>query len=258
MKIQNVSAGVFQSFYANRQKYKENLKLSEEKNKILNEKKESKTKKIVAIASIMGAIAPVIVSNTIKGRGNVLIDTFKSNSSKMKDKFKSFYNMFEIESFPEILASSLGGILGATTAGVMTEKNPENRKAKYKEGVFEFLNNITPTVFVAGLQTFADKTGKMQSAPAKAAIIASSVAGGMFVANKSSNKINEKFFCEENKKPEKRKFHLKDCLVHTDDILSLLVLAKIPLAKKIQADKFLPLLYAKAGYEAGIKKEDNN
>lgn len=54
MKIQNVSAGVFQSFYANRQKYKENLKLSEEKNKILNEKKESKTKKIVAIASIMG------------------------------------------------------------------------------------------------------------------------------------------------------------------------------------------------------------
>ena len=84
----------------------------------------------------MGAIAPVIVSNTIKGRGNVLIDTFKSNSSKMKDKFKSFYNMFEIESFPEILASSLGGILGATTAGVMTEKNPENRKAKYKEGVF--------------------------------------------------------------------------------------------------------------------------
>lgn len=257
MQIPQVSAGVFQSFYANRQNYKENLKLTENKLQNTKKEKEAKTKKIIALASLAGAIIPVVGANLIKGRGNILVDTFKNNSSTIKDKLKSTYNMFEIESFPEILASSLGGILGAVSAGVLADKNPENKQAKYKEGVFELLNNITPTVFVAGLQAISDKTGKMKSAPAKAAIIAGSVAGGMFVANKTSNKINDTFFKNGEEKCEKRKFHLKDCLVHTDDILSLLVLAKIPLAKKIQADKILPLLYAKAGYEAGIAKKEN-
>lgn len=257
MKINYNRGGIFQSFDANRQRYEENLKSSasfKQENDIFIKQKKRETKKAIAKAALFGAIAPVVFANVLKGRGKILTDTMKNSASALKDKAKAVYNMFEIESYTDMLLSTTGAIVGGTAAGIIKDKNPENREEKYREGIFEFLNNMTPTTLVAIGETYSQKTGKFTSAPAKAALIAGSVAGGMFIANKTSNKINEKLFDKNNsehKKHHKRNFKPTDCLVHMDDILGLLVLAKIPLAKKMQADKFLPLLYAKAGFEAG-------
>ena len=54
-----------------------------------------------------------------------------------------------------------------------------------------------------------------------------------------------------------RKFHPKDFLVHADDMVEMLVLLKIPFAKQLHIDKLLALIYAKCGYETGIKDTDN-
>lgn len=55
MQIPQVSAGVFQSFYANRQNYKENLKLSENKLQNTKKEKEAKTKKNNSLSFTCGS-----------------------------------------------------------------------------------------------------------------------------------------------------------------------------------------------------------
>lgn len=265
MEINHMRGGAFQSFYVNRQEYEEKLKSSASTNTTLEKdtferrsRHRAKAKKMIATAAILGGILPVVASNVMKGRFQVATEAVKDPLLKAKDKFKAVYNMFEIENFGEILASTTGAIMGGVASGVLLDKNPENREEKYREGIFEFLNNMTPTTLVAAGEYYSRKTGKFTSAPARAALIAGSVASGMFIANKTSNKINEKIFDKDKKeeKHNKRNFKPQDCLVHMDDILGLLVLAKIPLAKVIQADKILPFLYAKSGYEAGVMQKD--
>ena len=48
-----------------------------------------------------------------------------------------------------------------------------------------------------------------------------------------------------------RKFKPLGCLVHVDDLINLAVLTKIPFANNLQVDKLLPIIYARAGFEAG-------
>lgn len=267
MEINHIKGGAFQSFYVNRQEYEEKLKSSASINTTLEKDRfekrnhhKAKAKKMIATAALLGGILPVVASNVMKGRFQIMSEALKDPLMKAKDKFKAVYNMFEIENFGEILASTTGAIAGGVASGVFLDKNPENREEKYREGVFEFLNNMTPTTLVAAGEYYSRKTGKFTSAPARAALIAGSVASGMFIANKTSNKINEKIFDKDKDKKEekhcKRNFKPQDCLVHMDDILGLLVLAKIPLAKVIQADKILPFLYAKSGYEAGVMQKN--
>ena len=285
MKINYVSGGEFQSFYANRQCLENKVKISAsgsskediKKNKKLNE---DKTKKAVVTASFFGAVVPVVISNILKGKGGALLDTLK-NSSSVKNKLKAGIDMFEIKDFGQILASTSGGIAGGITAGVITDKNPNNREPKYREGIFEFLNNMIPTSFVALGEHFIENYEEKLKSAAKtipeadknkikimrAALIAVSVAGGMFIANKTSNKINEDIFDKnkeendnETKIKRERKFKIQDCFVHLDDLIGLFVLSKSPalnkIATSIQMDKILPFLYAKSGYEAGISRDE--
>lgn len=265
MQVQIQTGGAFQPFEKAKQQYYENLKLSENfksENDVFEKKqssKNSKNKPLMAALSLAGAILPVVAINLAKGKGGALLNTFKNTASTGKDKFKAVYNMFEMEKYTDLLASTTGAIMGGIIGGIKGDKNPDNKKEKYKEGVFEFLNNMIPTTFVALGETISEKTGRFKSTPAKAGIIIGSVAGGMFIANKVSNKINEKTFDKKEDEKPKRNFKIGDCFVHTDDILGLLVLAKIPLAKTIHADKILPLLYARSGYEVATaeKKEKN-
>ena len=216
----------------------------------------------IAACAFLGAIVPVVILNSFKkGRMNDLISSFKNNLP-FRDKFKNIWKMFEIENYFQILATTTGGVFGGLLGGLKFAKNKEDKEAKYKESIFEFLNSMTPTTLVAlGLKTL-EKNGKSKSIPLEAGIILSSVAGGMFIANKASNKINELIFDKNKKKEDKdtRNFKPTDCLVHVDDILNLAVLAKIPYANKLQVDKLLPLIYARTGYEVGNakKKKSNN
>ncbi len=275
MIINKLHGGEFQSFYANKQQLEEKLKTRPESNNNIRKNNESGTKKAVAAASLAGAVIPVVALNLAKGRGGRLMADIQNSGLSIKNKLKSGFDLIKIENYGEILASTLGGIICGTAAGVATDKNPENREAKYKEGIFEFLNNMTPTTLVATGEYFIGKhEDKLKSTSenigqkgtmkfARAALVISSVVCGMFMANKSSNKINENYF-DKNKKEEektKRKFKVQDCFVHLDDLIGLFVLSKSPALKavneKIPMDKILPFLYAKSGYEAGSAKNQN-
>lgn len=209
----------------------------------------------IALGAFVGAVAPVVLLNSLKkGKVSNLIGAFK-NKMPIKDKFKAVWNMFEIENYKQILATTTGGVAGGFLEGLKYSKTKEEKEAKCKEGIFEFLNNMTPTTLVAMGVEYSKKTGKMKSVPAKAALILGSVVGGMFIANKASNKINQKIFDKNKPEKEKREFKPVDCLVHVDDLLNLAVLIKIPLANKLQVDKLLPFIYARSGYEVAMAKE---
>lgn len=246
MKITSTSSEVFQNFYDKGESYKA-------LNKTPPKSDEHFKGKVIA-ASFIGAVVPVIAINLIKGRGGVLVDTFKKNSNAgIKEKLKAVNNIFEIENYGQILATTAGALTGGFVSGLKFDKNKENREAKYKEGIFEFLNNMIPTTFVALGQTGLDKAGLKNNKAAKAALILSSVAGGMFAANKTSNKINKKAFNDKNH----RNFKISDCFVHVDDFINLLVLTRVPFAKHLNVDKLLPFIYAKTGYETGVKKKND-
>ena len=213
--------------------------------------KEQKTN--IVLCAFSCAVLPVIIINALKkGRVRDIINSFK-NKLPFQDKFKAIWKLFEIENYFEILSTITGGIAGGLFSGLKYAQNKEDKEAKYKEGIFEFLNTMIPTTLVAlGLKQ-AKKLKNGKSLPVQAGIILSSVIGGMFIANKASNKINEKIFDKDI-----RKFKPADCLVHIDDLVNLAVLAKIPFAKQLQVDKLLPIIYARAGYEVGVAKKDKS
>ena len=203
----------------------------------------------IALATFACAVTPVIALNVLKkGRLGALIDAFK-NKQPNKNKFKAVWNMFEIENYGQILATTTGGVFGGLIEGVKYSNTKKEKDAKYKEGIFEFLNNMTPTTLVALGSYYSKKTGKLNSIPAKTTLILGSVVGGMYMANKSSNIINQKIFDKNKPQKETRKFKPTDCLVHVDDLLNLAVLTKLPIANKLQIDKLLPFIYARSGCE---------
>ena len=222
-----------------------------------SKKIEPKDKAKIALCAFSAAVLPVIALNSFnKGYRTELINSFK-NKLPVKDKFKAILNMFKIENFSQIFATTTGGILGGLYSGLKEAKSKKDKEAKYKEGTFEFLNVMVPTVLVALLTKYSDKTGKLNSALGKAGIILTSVVGGMFIANKASNKINEKIFDKDKENKDIRHFKPADCLVHIDDLLNLAILTKIPFVNKFHLDKILPFIYARTGYEVGTAKSKN-
>jgi hypothetical protein len=77
------------------------------------------------------------------------------------------------------------------------------------------------------------------------------VGAGMPIAHESSNWLNKKI----DKNSHHREMKLKDYFIHIDDIIAVLVLAKIPFAKKIQVGRILPIIYGMLGYEVASKQE---
>ena len=212
----------------------------------------TKDKTKIAACAFCGAIIPVIILNALKkGRIDEIKNAFQNNLP-FKDKFKAIWNMLKIESYTEILGTTTGGIIGGFLGGLKYAKNEEDKKAKYKEGIFEFLNTMIPTTLVAAGLNYLKKIKKDKSIGLQAGIILGSVVGGMFIANKTSNKINEKIFDKDKEQKDIRNFKPADCLVHIDDLVNLAVLTKIPLASTLQVDKLLPIIYARTGYEVGV------
>ena len=67
-----------------------------------------------------------------------------------------------------------------------------------------------------------------------------------------SNKINKTFVDPEDKG---KKIHPKNYLVHADDAVSALVLAKVPLVDKLPIKAILPVIFTNCGYETGTAKD---
>lgn len=156
-------------------------------------------------------------------------------------------NIFNIKyGLKEMISLSAGGILGGVAAGLLFDKK-EYGKQKVNEAVFQFMNASVPSSFVAGLLKLSEKFKSLNNKKAKLLLIITGLFGGMQAASCLSNKINDPF----NKVPD-RKVNLKDSVANVDDAIGALVLAKIPVAQKIHAEKFLPVIYGWCGYRAGL------
>ena len=150
-------------------------------------------------------------------------------------------NLFKINyGIKEMLFVSAGSIAGGVTAGMFCDKK-EHGKQKLHEGIFQFMNASVPTLLTGALFSLSSNI--------KYRIAATAVGlfGGMHIAAKLSNKIND----PHDRIPD-RKLTFKDSIANIDDALGVLVLAKVPIAEKLHVEKILPVIYSWCGYRAGI------
>lgn len=145
----------------------------------------------------------------------------------------------------EMVALSLGGIIGGITGGSLKSTKQERTK-KSQEGVFQFLNMAMPAGCVAGAIKICEKVERLNNIPAKIAGTLIGLATGISSGVKLSNKIVD----PKDKEPD-RKLTIKDSVANLDDAVGILVLADVKAAKKIKIERALPLIYTYCGYRAG-------
>lgn len=155
-------------------------------------------------------------------------------------------NMFKLHfGLKEMVATSLGSIVGGVASGLMVDKK-EYKKHKIDEGVFQFLNASIPPLLVLPTIKGCEKVKSLNNITAKAITTVGVLFGGMKVAANLSNLINDPKDIEPD-----RKLTLKDAIANIDDALGIFVLAKMPFAKHLHVEKLLPAIYAWCGYRAG-------
>ncbi len=184
----------------------------------------SSAKYKVAAGAITGTILPMIF----------IAKKQKTNIFKLKYNTK------------EMLMLSSGAILGGLATGILTGKK-EHRKQKMNEGVFQFLNATVPTLLTACLFSLTNRFKQFNKTSIKALSALTGLVGGMFLASKIANFINDPY----DKVPD-RKLTLKDSIANIDDAIGILVVTKVPIANKLQVDKALPAVYSLCGYRAGM------
>ena len=193
------------------------------------EKNKTKTKLITATASFVSTLLPMIYF------------------AKKQNGLKKLIDLFKIDyGIKEVIALSSTSIISGVTAGILTDKKTD-KKRKFKEGVFQFMNATIPTLFVGGVMKLLEDNVKYNhSRPVKTAAILTSMFAGMPFAAFLSNIIND----PKDKEPD-RKLTLKDSIANMDDALGALVVAKFPLIKQLHLDKVMPVIFAWCGYRAG-------
>lgn len=157
----------------------------------------------------------------------------------LKNPFKLRYGL------GDMLTLSAAPIIGSVACGMVGE-DKETKKNKVKEGLFQFLNASVPAWVVAGSLKLCETSKSFNNIPSKLLSLTGGLLVGMYGAAALSNVI-----CDPKDKYPDRKLTLKDCIVNIDDALGVLVLAKLPLAEKLQLQNILPAIYTYCGYRAG-------
>lgn len=192
--------------------------------------------------ALIGSFAGVVIPTILFSR--------KQNPSLKVDSIKNFFKLFDIEyELPQILTVGLGGVIGGLTGGLVDRKE-KDKLQKMEEATFQVMNITFPALLVDASVKLTTKTKMLNNAVAKIALTCLSILVGAGTAVKVSNAVDDKFFDKYNHDPE-RKFKKKDLLIHVDDLLGSLILAKIPFAEKLHVNKILPLIYTWSGYHVG-------
>ena len=177
----------------------------------------------IAAGAIAGAVIPP------------LLFAKKQNTSVFKIKY----------GLKEMFLTSSSAIAGGLLAGLAFDKK-EHRTQKVHEGVFQFMNSSVPMFLTAGIYSLVNKMKLQEYKSLKIGGTLLGLLGGMHLAAKMANFINDPY----DKVPD-RKLTLKDSVANIDDAIGVLMLAKVPVAQKIQAEKILPAVYGLCGYRAG-------
>lgn len=204
----------------------------------------------VMLTSLVGTAIPVLL---IRKYQNKTLNIENLQKLDLKNKIQTILESFNIHyGLKEILLSSFSAI-GLGLAGGLICNKDENKKNKLKEAIFQFNNIAIPTTLITGLLKITNKYERLNGTFAKLASIFLGIAAGMPIALTFTNTLNKSLIDKNSR--EQRKLKLKDSIVHVDDIISGLVLAKVPLVTKLHLEQFIPILYANCGYEAGIKRD---
>lgn len=145
----------------------------------------------------------------------------------------------------EMLTMSFCAISGGVLGGVLTS-NRKRHERKLDEGIFQYSMVALPGTAVTGAMAVCDKFKPLKNAPAKIAVTAVSLAGGMEIAVDVANFVSD----IDNDEPD-RKLKFKDAIASVDDLIGIMLLAKVKFVKKMKLDRVLPLVYAFCGYKAG-------
>ena len=180
----------------------------------------------------------------------VLLMAKKRNKGLKIDSFKNFIKALDLHyGVKEILTVGLSGAAGGLLGGLFDRK--EKRKLdKIEEATYQAMNIAFPALLVNWGIKLCEKTKKLNNIPVKLATTALAIFAGAGLAVKTANKIDGKFFDKYNDDPD-RTFKAKDLVVHVDDVVGALILAKIPLAKKLHIEKALPFIFAWSGFHVG-------
>jgi hypothetical protein len=197
-----------------------------------------RTSVLAAIGSVIGVITPILLFSKHQNT-KLKIDSLKNLAKSINIKYE----------LKEILGVGIGGAMGGLAGGLL-DRNERNKIDKIEEGVFQLMNIAFPALLVAGAIKICEQSKQLNKSPVKLLGSAFGMYAGVNLAVNLSNKLDDKFFDKYNHDPE-RKFKKKDLIVHVDDLIGALVLAKIPFAEKLHAEKILPVIFAWSGYHVG-------
>lgn len=205
------------------------------------ENQESKKPRInphAAIGALAGAMIPVLTISKIKN-GKFNFDVFEYGN-KAKE-------------LAAILTVSTSSILGGLSGGLLSTKDPKDKKAKVKEAVFDISTVAIPTTITTTMLALGKKM-KFKGILPKIIAPIIGIGVGMPISQKVAHRVDTKFINKDEPQPE-RKLKPQDYLVHLDDLFTLVILTglKIPFLKEGTAEKLLPFIYAWCGHETGSK-----
>lgn len=215
-----------------------------------NKNKSENAKKIgIAAFSVASTVLPILALSKAQGH-KLNKDVFEK--LPVKEKGKEILKSLSVDyGFKEMMLVGLSSIAGGVSGGIIFDKETKP-KEKVKEGIHKAVALSVPAVLVS-LSNYALKNlPKTKFHLSEIASVVIGVGFGMPIANKISNAINKNVFKE--KKYEERKIKPSDYLMHVDDIVGAMVLAKVPFVNALQLDKVLGLIYAHEGFEAGVAK----
>ena len=199
-------------------------------------------RKRFSLPALLGSIAGVLTPLLIFGK--------RQNPTLRLNSLKNIYKATNIKyGVKEIIATGLGGAIGGLLGG-LSDRNETRKLDKIQEATFQVMNITFPTLLVGGAIKLCENTKGLNNSATKILCAGIAMLIGAFSAIKLANKVDNKLFDKYNVEPD-RKFKKKDFIVHIDDLVGTLVLAKIPLADKLHIEKLLPVIFTWSGFHVG-------
>ena len=171
--------------------------------------------------------------------GTILPMLMMMKKQGIKNPMKLTYGLKEMII---LSASAIMGSVGISMIGNDTNSNIN----KSKEGIFQFMNAAIPTWLSAAILKWCESTKGLNNSFTK--ILATT--GAILIGLQGSAAVSN-IICDPKDKYPDRKLEFLDSLASIDDLIGVLVLAKIPFVQKLHIDKILPAIYAFCGYRAG-------
>ncbi len=174
----------------------------------------------------------------------------KGLSEKIGKIWKSFDIDYDAKDLFTMAISSVGaGLLYGFAKN--EDKTPAGNREKLKEATHALATFAIPTALTTATLGLLNKTKVANGALKQIIPVIVGVGAGMPIAHEATNFLNKKM----DKNSPHRRMKIQDYFIHIDDIIAVLILSRIPFAKKIQAGRLLPIIYGMLGYEVATKKE---